>query len=220
MKKKILIISLSLIMILSLTGCHREKENEPENNKTLSDWINSGKGVVCTVNTPQGKITTKVKGNKVRMDGIIYVDMTSFDAKQGVQKGSSITDGEWYYMWGENNGIKMNIKKMEQIGKEAESDYGVEEDDYSVSEWAKKMEDAKASYNCREENISDNEFEVPNNIKFVDLMEMFENMQNLGQDIMSDDSKAIENLDLPKVKGSNEMTQEEIEAQLEKLMQK
>ena len=51
-------------------------------------------------------------------------------------------------------------------------------------------------------------------------MEMFENMQNLGQDIMSDDSKAIENLDLPKVKGSNEMTQEEIEAQLEKLMQK
>lgn len=207
-------------MVLGLTGCfNKEASDQKEKSKKLSDWIKSGKGIVCSVNTPQGEVIVKTKGEKVRMDGIMYMDMTSSDANHGTQKGSSISDGEWFYMWGDDNGIKIKIEEMEKMGAKTEDDYGVEEEDYSAEEWAKSMEEAQASYDCREENISDSEFQVPNNINFADLNEMIQDMQNVSQDMIEDNQiPEINKEDLPEIEGSTNMSQEEIEAQLEEIM--
>ncbi len=186
MKKNFLILSLVFLISLALTGCGN-KEASPQNKtaQKLSDWIASGKGVVCSVDTPQGEVIVKAKGKKVRMDGIMYMDMTSSNASHGMQKGTSITNGDWFYMWGEKTGVKMNIKEMEQMGEDDKDDYNIAEEDYSATAWAEAMEDAQVSYDCREENISDSEFQAPDNINFADLSEIFKNMQKFGQDMIN-----------------------------------
>lgn len=214
MKKKFLVLSLGLILTLGLSGCGKDNSNGGASDKAsnqeesiysnLSAWLGSGQGVECTVNSPEGNIVVKSKGGKVRMDGIMYFDMNSTSPEP--QTGSSITDGDWVYMWSGTSGMKMNVKDMEEMGEDMMEESNFEEDDYDWETWSDEMDDAGIAYQCEEKNISDDEFVVPADVDFKDLNAMMEGLQTIGQDVLDN---------LGDTQGMN---QEDIEAQLEELM--
>ncbi len=207
MSKKLSILAMSLLLIVSLSACGKKDKILSEDSKkdqynTLTDWLKSGKGVKCDVETAEGKITIKTKDGKVRMDGVPWMNMENLGEE--VSEGSSISDGDWMYMWSGQKGIKMNLKEMSEIG--AEDDNEFDEEDYSWEDWSADQDEMGTSYKCEESKISNDEFTPPADVEFTDWGEMIKGFQNLGNN-------------LPSVEGSQGMSQEELEAQLEKMMQ-
>lgn len=213
MKKKILILSLFLALAFTFSACSKKNEISSDDSKkeqysTLKDWLESGKGVQCEVETPKGKITVKTKNDKVRMDGVPWMDMENL-GEGDVSSGSSISDGDWVYMWSGEKGMKMNLKEMSEMEVEDSDDF--DEGDYSWEDWAEDQDNMNTSYACQESKISDDIFIAPSGVEFTDWSEMMKGFMNMGQNMMDTDN-------LPNVEGSQSMTQEELEAQIEKMM--
>lgn len=217
MKKKILILSLGLMLAFTFSACGKKdkitsEDSRKEQYENLTAWLKSGKGVICEIETPEGAIIVKSKGEKVRMDGMPWMNLEDLDAED-ITKGSSITDGDWMYMWSGQKGMKMNLKELAEMAKNMGED--IQADDYSWEDWASEQDEIGVKYICSETKISDDVFTPPAEVEFADWSEFMRGLQSFSESFGGSFDEAQF---LPSIEGSQGMTQEEIEAQLEKIM--
>jgi hypothetical protein len=219
--KKIITLLVVLGVALSLGGCFKKGESIDQNDSkkqqqpTLREWFESGKGVKCIIDTPEGEVEVSSKGDKVRIDGIAYADMSNPASAGETQKGTTLTNGDWIYMWSGKNGTKMNIEEMNKISEDMGDDEQIDPEDYSWESWVGDQEDDESIYECSEEKFSDAVFEAPSDVEFKDLGEMMKGLSELTGGLMGD---AGEGDDVPGFKGSQAMSQEDIEQRLEEMM--
>lgn len=189
--KKILpiIILVLLIAVVSFIVLDRgEKTKEVDLSKdtrglevgesaSLLGWLKGKNSAECVLSTAEGSITVKSKGEKVRIDGIPYMfgdDMTS------PESGTSLTAGDWIYMWAGDKGTKFNLESMQEL---TEDDQPQEKEQVSWEDWAQGMQDAETSYECEEKRFSDDIFTPPSDVEFIDWTEWMTGMQELGQEL-------------------------------------
>lgn len=188
MSKKQILTTFSILISLSilLSGCSlfqrlfqrpaEEKKEEEQKGFSLKDALTLGKSVQCTYTTEAGEVTTWVKGNKVRVEGL-GMGATEKDT----HKGGMINDGEWIYIWGgeEKKGVKYQISALEQ--KEWEEDVEKLKD---PQKWATETEE-KYKVNCHQVIVSDSQFVPPSDVEFQNLTEMFEKMKEIQESFPS-----------------------------------
>jgi hypothetical protein len=206
--KKILTIFLMAAISISLSACG--KKDEPKQSKqtqetyaNLTEWLSSEKDVKCRVNSSDGEIIIQSKGKKVRMDGIAYYGPQS--SGNGQEAGHSITDGEWIYVWGGQNGMKFNLKEL----KNFQSDMQADAQDYSWENWSQKQEEDQVEYECSLANISNAIFLIPAEVDFLDFSNFLTQMEEINNEIKA--MPTIQDFNLPSIEGGQGMNKEEIE---------
>jgi len=139
---------------------------------TLTDLMQRGQSLKCTY---------VIKINKKTVKGTIYTANKNFRSefkmpylKNKNNTAYTLSDGENLYMWNSavKTGTRMNIKKMEALGKEQS---GNQETQKTVAELQKKYK-----YNCSSWKARGNFFKVPTNVNFTDLTAMMEGLKGLG----------------------------------------
>lgn len=224
--KKFLIITIIFSLSISLSGCFK-KDKKDEGFVKLSDWLSSGQGVKCEVDSSIGKTTVKSEGKKVRIEGMSYIDPSNQDFQAEGALGTVLNDGEWIYLWGGLKGTKINMEEMKQLQAEDPDQDLINLDDYSWEKWATDQDDMQASYNCINEKFSADTFVAPSNVEFTDMTAFLRDMKAMSDSFINDIdlSQGIPEFEnqfqleeLPQPEGSQEMTQEELEVQLEKMM--
>jgi hypothetical protein len=194
--KKLLLLSMLIILPFSLTGCFKKqaveapqpvqeqaqggiKVNKPN---TIMGWLKSGKGTECEMVTPEGdKVTVIAMGDKVKISGFPYADMSNPDSAEEVI-GHSLTVGDMMYMWGAKTGMKMDLKKMEQIAEDLGEEANEEEPDTwedMVSDW----DEQNIDYKCTEKRFSDADFTAPSDVEFQDLTAFMEGVSDMGMQL-------------------------------------
>ena len=214
--KKLLVMIFLIVFALGVSGCKKKNQTVvPENkgkvglevveNNSLTGWLKRGKGVECTIEDPDGnKMVVQTKNNKVRMSGIPYINMGNLnEASEPEMNGVSITDGDWMYTWSGNEGVKMNLKKMEEMAGEFSDEEP--EDQKTWEESITELEDENVDYNCKEKRLSDDLFVPPKNVNFMDYSTLMEDMMN--------SSKQFQN----QLQNQGELDTDEMEAELERL---
>ncbi len=172
------------------------KELEVKENPSLLGWLKGKNSIECVLSTAEGSITVKSKDEKVRIDGIPYMfgdDMAS------PESGTSLTVGDWVYMWAGDKGTKFS---MQDLG---EDDQGEEKEQVSWEDWAEGMQEAETSYDCKEKRFSDDIFTPPSDVEFIDWSEWMTGMQEF-----SDEMEAS-------MEAGEDMSLEDIEKKLEEL---
>lgn len=193
--KKFALISFCFILIIGLSGCGKNKDQEQSKNKqqetsqeetftsSLNELLKKGKSIKCTYGYNEDgqnlKGTTYINKNKFRSD----FDMKQIDGK--TVKGYAINDSEYIYTWTDedDNGTKMKISEMEKMQKNinsnTEGDKNSEYEDYSTY-------DEVMDYKCVNWKVNNDKFIPPKNINFMDMTEQMkklqETMNNFGND--------------------------------------
>lgn len=191
--KKVLISLLTIVFVVSLSSCLKKEAEAPApapaaptgglivtDNLSLMGWLKKGKGVECTISDPEGTVTMRSIGDKVRIDGITYANM---ETGQTSESGSSITANGWMYMWAGTEGTKMNLKRLEEIGKDMATDEGSAEEQETWEDMVGNWEEGKVDYRCKDVRLSDNIFTPPVNVNFVDFTAMLEGVAEFGKNL-------------------------------------
>jgi len=140
---------------------------------TLTDLMLRGQSLKCTYS---------MKINKKTIRGTIYTANKKFrsEFKMPYMKNQNTTsytvsDGKDLYMWNSaiKTGTKMNIKKMEALGKTQSTN---QEAQKTAAELQKKYK-----YNCSSWKARGNFFKIPSDITFTDLTVMMEGLKGLGE---------------------------------------
>lgn len=153
-------------------GGKTETREEPGKLVSIKDALTLGKSVQCNYTTEEGEMTTWVKGEKVRVEGV------GFDSG-GSGEGGMINDGEWVYIWGKEDESGMKYK-LSALG---EGEWGEEVDIWKdPQKWAAETED-KYAMDCRNVLVTDSKFVPPSDIEFTDLTEMFEKIKGLQEQV-------------------------------------
>ena len=211
--KKILpiIILLLLIAVVGFIVLDKDKKNKkadlPKDSKELEvgespsllGWLKGKNSIECVLSAAEGSITVKSKDEKIRIDGIPYM---FGDEVASPESGTSLTVGDWVYMWAGDKGTKFNLVSMQDL---TEGDQGEEKEQVSWEDWAESMQEAEASYECKEKRFSDDIFTPPNDVEFIDWTEWMTGMQEL-----SDEMEAS-------IEAGETMNMEDIEKKLEEL---
>ena len=143
--------------------------------ESLLGLLEKGTGIKCTVEDVQGKYDVIAQGEKVRIDGMDFPDPKNPTA---TQKGSMINDGTWAYIWNGKEGMKFNLKDMEQ-NSAATPNANTDEKSTDWKAWAKSMETSGAKYNCNPTVATGGDFTPPADVKFQDLGELMKGIQQL-----------------------------------------
>jgi len=142
---------------------------------TLTELMLKGKSLKCTY---------AVKIDKKTIKGTIYTANKKFRSEFKLpylnEKNSTaytLSDGKNIYMWSsaEKIGTKMNLKKMEALGKNQSGDQQAQQ---TAAEMQKKYQ-----YNCTSWSAKKNFFQVPKNVTFTDLSAMMEGLKGMGEQI-------------------------------------
>lgn len=178
MIKKITI--LFLLLLLFSVGCtvketsvEKEDTEEKESIKgSINDLIAKGKSMKCTwdmkVEGSTSSATMFIKGEKYRQDITL-----------GDQKTHMLSDGEYMYMWSsmQEQGTKINLEKMEELGEDMQSETDVDAAQAKMSDM-----DAEYDFKCLPWVVSENKFKVPSDIEFMDLTSMMEGFAEMADD--------------------------------------
>jgi hypothetical protein len=211
--KKLLITSVILAIVLSSCSFGKKQEiKQPEQtahlkigeSRTLTQWLKDEPTIDCSVTTPEGKIAIKEKNGKIRIDGIPYYGAGS----QTPSTGSSITDGDWMYIWSGKQGTKMSIQKLKEMSSSAGTTTSEKQKEQSWEDSVKSWEEAKYDYTCAKNGLSDDLFVPPTGVNFSDLTQMLNNvnvLDKVGQDVQE------------RIKKGETVNQEDIEAQIDAL---
>ncbi|GEM_PF-6673470 len=153
--------------------------------KKLMNWMESGEAVECQIEIEADrKITMMAKDGKVRVEGLPYASMSSssleeFDSEN--TDGISLTVGDWVYTWSKESreGVKFSLIEMEKMGEGLEEDSGENSDTWE--EQVQGWEDGGAEYDCKKANLSDDLFEEPSGVAFVDMGEKMKNLTEMSE---------------------------------------
>ncbi len=206
--KKIITVSILALMLSVFTGCMKKQEQAKvqttagdtapqgglvvRENNTLLGWLKRGKGVECTVTNPDGStMTIQTKNNKIRMSGVPYVSVANPGAPE--EGGVTVSDDEWMYSWGKSDGMKMNLKRVQELTAELGDDAPTDEPK-TWEDMVHGWEDAGVDYNCQEKTLADSLFTPPADINFTDYTQYMEDMADMGKQLQ--DYTKGDNLDM------------------------
>ena len=175
-KNKKLFLLVPLLFLL--TGCLKPKivQEAKQEKFSLKDAISLGKSVRCTYKVEDAETTSWVKGEKVRVEGVGVGSAGS---------GGMINDGEYVYIWGNENkeGMKYKLSAMEQL----EGTEGMDVDQWKdTKKWAAEMED-NFQVDCQAVIISDDKFNPPADVEFKDMTEFMEKAKKIQEAVPSTD---------------------------------
>ncbi len=139
---------------------------------SIFSWLKKGKGVECTIDAEEGKITVMALGDKIRMEGL-----SMLPEKTDAESSTFLSDGNFVYVWNGMEGIKLDMQKMNEISGQAP---GSGENQYSWENMAQEWDKAKVTYDCQEKKLSDDLFTVPDDVAFVDWTEMMNNAAEMS----------------------------------------
>jgi len=212
MNKKILaLLCLLIIVPLTLTGCKffkkdttpTEEQQEETFNGSLDDLIKRGKPTKCTYSTSD---------ENVDVNGTVYVaDKKARQDTEAIEDGKkieihTIVDDRTVWFWSSENpgqGMKMYIDETEEELKEFGENF---QNAQAESDLSQKME-----FKCTAWQVDSSKFEVPNDIEFMDMSKMFEDMGNMmgdGPENINRDLEDMDSADLPD--SSNDARMEQI----------
>jgi len=160
-------------------------EEQVKMEKNLMSWMESGEAVECQIQITEGKsVTMMAKDGKVRMEGVPYASMENLEEVDPENTdGVSLTVGDWFYSWSKESfeGVKFNLVEMEKMTEGMEEEQQEETGDWKdqVQDW----EDGQIEYDCQEANLSDDLFEVPGNVDFVDMAESMKGFMEMGAEL-------------------------------------
>jgi outer membrane lipoprotein-sorting protein len=165
--KKLAFCFLLILPMLLLSGCGNKTTGNGEEtfSGSMKELVEKGKPVKCTFSITEDNQpltgTIYVAGEKkMRSD----YEMT---AENQTIKSSMINDGDMLYLWSDmtNQGIKMNMKEMENLEQEDTAAGGE-----NLKEWNEKME-----FKCVKWSVDKTLFETPKDMQFLDWTEMLKN---------------------------------------------
>ena len=156
---------------------------------TLNDLLARNISTQCTFEsttefgTSSGSVY--VAGKKMRGD---------FKTKQKDGKEMQsymIRDNDYIYTWSnlQKEGSKIKIVDMDKQIEEMKKNPSFQGSQNAVS-----LENQNANYNCKPWNKDESMFSVPTNIKFIDLTEQMEKIQNVSKDLKQTQCAACEKL--------------------------
>jgi hypothetical protein len=132
--------------------------------KSLKDLLSLGIAQHCTWESSEDGST--IKGD-VWVMGTKFKQVTTITDQQGGMTINAIGDQEWVHTWNDKmpGGIKMNLKNIaptdaQEMNTETQIDL-----------------DKQMDFNCINTTVTDSDFVLPNNIKFTDISETVENLQ-------------------------------------------
>jgi major membrane immunogen (membrane-anchored lipoprotein) len=191
-----------LFFVLLLSGCGNKdagKENSEQDasdgsdvsmtekaKQGLLDLVSSGAGMKCTLEDPKmGQMTMYVKGEKAKVEGFQYMAMPSEtqEEKPKEEKGFMLNDGTWVYIWSGAEGIKLNIKEMEEMAPKDQAQEKPQANPSDWKDWVKQMEANGIKYECNPSVLSDSDFTAPANVKFQDFGEMMKGIMKMGEEM-------------------------------------
>ncbi len=144
--------------------------------KSLFDLMTTGAGVKCSVEDQNGKYTMYAKGDKVKVEGFDYAAAAT-GSQQKAEKGTMINDGTWAYIWSGKEGIKFNIKEMEDLAPKGQNQANNSETNASDwKDWVKDLDQSGAKHDCSAAILSDADFTPPADVKFQDWGEMMKGL--------------------------------------------
>ena len=169
MKWEILII----VSLLLIAGCTTETQVETTNQQdmindeksmsseiadSMTEILDLGQEAVCTATTDSNKSTIGIKDGKERIE---------FDTPQG--KSVALFLGDVLYTWaeGESQGVIIDFEKLKEL-----PDGTTYEETKSIDE----INEGAENVVCENTKISDDLFEVPQDVEFIDLADMFMEM--------------------------------------------
>lgn len=169
------------------------EQGQKEEGWSLKKALSLGESIKCTFKSEQGETNSWVKGNKMKVIGSNF-------GKSG--NGGMINDGEYIYIWGDNekDGMKYKLSALQQEdqGKPVDNQF---ESWKNPEKWASEVE-SKYKTECGKVVINDNEFVPPDNVTFKDLTETFEQMKNYQKNIPS--NMPIPSIDMGQQGGGGE----------------
>ena len=193
MKTKALIGLAILLLIITGTTAYLRRTSLSSSNSTsstttsqpsstptkLSDWLKKKTSVVCTLNQNGHTTTIYLKGDKIRVDGLTHFNQ---DQNQ-TQKSYYIQDDQYAYIWteGKPNGTKYPLKSFINDDEDNSETNNNAPQKFDLKEMEAAWEGM--DYKCTPKNLSDSTFTPPSNIKFVDLENMFQQMQQSMPDM-------------------------------------
>lgn len=175
--KKIFFIIPVLALTLVLSGCAAKKaENQNQNSNSEEDiaveeqnnqpemsdeeaqknkdeflnWIGKKDGVNCTITTSETVIEVQSKNGKIKIEE---------KDKENNVLATTLNDGEWMYLWSEDDGVKYK-------GEEAEDSWKLEDDLEYLAEEA-----SINKFECQDASFDDAVFSVPANVNFSEESE-------------------------------------------------
>lgn len=189
-----------IICVLALSGCGNKnvsKENSEQNNsgtsvtekvkQSLYDLVATGAGMKCTLEDPKsGPMTMYVKGEKAKVEGFDVMGGFSGpvpNEQPKKEKGTMINDGTWVYIWSGTEGMKFNIKDMENLAPKEQNQDNPQENASDWKDWVKQMDSEGIKYDCNPSVLSDSDFTPPSNVKFQDLGEMMKGLMKIGENM-------------------------------------
>lgn len=148
----------------------------------LLNMLSGSTAVKCAVEDEAGKYTVTAKMGKVRIEGIDYAAAAQPNNDGKEQKGTMIATSEMFYMWSGKEGMKWNIKEMEELSKKMGGENAPVQEPEAAdwSDWAKSMEASGAKYDCSPSMVTDADFTPPTDVKFQDFGETMKQFSNMG----------------------------------------
>lgn len=141
----------------------------------VSAAIQAGQSVRCEMIKTDGTetMTYLMKGKKMKMNTVVT-------AENGLQPGTMISDGEYFYIWNvdTNEGVKSKLPSEEDVKAVAEQQ-GRELPDFSKEEEKQKYEDLGYRVDCQVAEVADAEFVPPANVQFRDMSQLMNNVQQM-----------------------------------------
>lgn len=151
---------------------HKEAANE---TKQFAEAIKSGAPTLCTMTKGQDKMEYWVKGKMFKMNATTTIKDDETGKESKVQS-YMISDSTYMYSWGstQQQGIKMKIPTEQEIAEMTEEakQYQSSAPNLEDEDSFESLESDGYTVNCKSVAISDSDFVVPDDIKFVDPTEL------------------------------------------------
>jgi hypothetical protein len=179
--RKIVYLAAILMVALVFMGAGCGKKNQVQNQgeevtteefqATLEEMAKKGKPYVCeyslTTEGVEQKGTMYIAGEK-KLRGDVTVNMP----QTGETVSHFIVDGETQYFWGDDqtDGMKMTVTAEDEARMKAQAEQ---------SEQQSVDMDTKANLKCKKWSINAGMFAPPSGIKFQDLNELMNSVQNM-----------------------------------------
>lgn len=182
MQKTIFLVSSALLLAACTSQQSPQSVASQTEQQTMNEFekisraIQDGKSVRCqlTKTSTNQQMTYSLKGNKMRMNGIID--------QESDQEANMMSDGSYIYTWSNQTqqGVKMPISDDTVQEQAADQLPDLSKQD----EW-QTYEDQGFQVSCSPAEIADSEFIPPSTVQFMDmsqLMQNLEDMQNKADD--------------------------------------
>jgi len=201
MKKIIFPILLTASILLTACGPKTQPKqnqgsqtpNQQQEKFSLKNALTAGQSLRCNYEMNGDQITTLIKGNKYKIDGM--------GSMGEANNGGMVSDGTFMYMWDDETkkGTKYDIKVVQEMGKDSQEE--TENNDYSqfdFQEWAETQE-GKYKIDCQPVVLTDAEFTPPSDVTFQDLTQTMIQLNEMSKKMQANPNQMPNSEDLEKM---------------------